>query len=163
MKKSKWILLVDDDPPTAELTTLALAPEELACDVIVARDGLEALDCLYRRGEFQGRDRSQPAFVLLDLKMPKMDGLEVLQQIKSDARFKNIPVVMFTSSSEPTDVSRSYELGANAYVVKPADFPKFNETLKRVGCFWGALNVLPPQAMFAETETRDRPRLAAAI
>lgn len=160
MKRSKWILLAEDDAPLAELTTLALAPEKLACDVIVARDGVEALDCIRRRGNFRTRAEGNPALVLLDLKMPKVDGLEVLRQIKSDARLKNIPVVMFTSSREPADVRRSYLLGANAYVVKPVDFRKFSATLACIGRFWTMLNERPPEAASNERTARDLPQLA---
>jgi CheY-like chemotaxis protein len=163
MNKSKWILLAEDDASMAELTTLALAPDELACQVIVARDGLEALDCLHRRGGFQSRPGGNPVFVLLDLKMPKVDGLEVLRQIKSDARFKHIPVVMFSSSRELSDVRRSYQLGANGYVVKPADFRKFNEALERVGQFWVMSNELPPEAESVEAKGRDHTQLAAVV
>ena len=153
MKQSKWILLAEDDAPTAELTRLALAPVERTCEVVVAHDGLEALDCLHRSGPFQARGGSHPAFVLLDVKMPKVDGLEVLRQIKSDPRLKTIPVVMFTSSRELTDVRRSYQLGANAYVVKPVDFQEFSAALKRVREFWAVVNELPqPAAAPAEPE-----------
>ena len=161
MKKSKWILLAEDDAPLAELTTLALAPGKLACDVVVARDGVEALDCLRQRGEFLTRAEGHPALVLLDLKMPKVDGLEVLRQIKSDARLKNIPVVMFTSSRELADVNRSYQLGANAYVVKPADFSKFSEALEGVGRFWTLFNELPPDAASNQRTVREEPQLTA--
>lgn len=145
MKKSNWILLAEDDVSMAELTMLALAPEELECEVIVAHDGLEALDCLHQRGEFQMRTAGDPLFVLLDLKMPRLDGFEVLRQIKADERFKCIPVVMFTSSREASDVRRSYQLGANAYVVKPVEFGKFQAALERVGRFWTAVNELPSE------------------
>jgi len=163
MNKPKWILLAEDDAPLAELTMLALAPDELACEVIVARDGLEALDCLHRRGGFQMRTGGDPVLVLLDMKMPKMDGLEVLRRIKSDPRFKHIPVVMFTSSRELSDVRRSYQSGANAYVVKPADFRKFTEALERVGQFWVKLNELPAEAESVETKTHDHRQLAVAV
>lgn len=161
MKKSKWILLAEDDAPLAELTTLALAPGKLACEVIVARDGVEALDCLRRRGEFLTRTEGHPALVLLDLKMPKVDGLEVLRQIKSDTRLKSIPVVMFTSSRELADVIRSYQLGANAYVVKPVDFQKFSEALEGIGQFWTLWNELPPEAASSRQAVRDVPQLTA--
>ena len=161
MRKSKWILLAEDDAPLAELTTLALAPEKLACEVIVARDGVEALDCIRRRGEFLTRDEGHPALVLLDLKMPRVDGLEVLRQIKSDPRLKHIPVVMFTSSRELADVNRSYQLGANAYVVKPVDFQKFSEALEKIGRFWTRLNELPPEAVSNQKTVRGVPQLTA--
>ena len=161
MKQSKWILLAEDDAPLAELTTLALAPGTLACEVIVARDGVEALDCLRRRGEFLTRAEGHPALVLLDLKMPRVDGLEVLRQIKSDTRLKDIPVVMFTSSREPADVIRSYQLGANAYIVKPVDFQKFNEVLEGIGRFWIRLNELPFAAAPSQKTAREVPQLTA--
>ena len=163
MKKLKWILLAEDDAPTAELTTMALAPEKLECEIVVAHDGLEALDCLRRRGAFQSRDGGHPVFVLLDLKMPKLDGLEVLRQIKADAQFKHIPVVMFTSSRETADVNRSYQLGANAFVVKPVDFQEFNATLQGVGQFWAMLNEPPPEAAPARTNAGVPVELAAAV
>jgi CheY-like chemotaxis protein len=163
MNKSNWILLAEDDAPLAELTALALAPEQLGCEVIVARDGLETLDCLHHCGEFRTRAVGDPVFVLLDVKMPKVDGLEVLRQIKSDARFKYIPVVMFSSSRELNDVRRSYQSGANAYIVKPMDFRQFSNTLQRVGQFWAMLNELPPEAESAEMKTREHQQLAVAI
>lgn len=163
MKKTKWILLAEDDAPLAELTTLALAPEKLACEVVVAHDGAEALDCLRYRGEFQTRIEGPPVFVLLDLKMPKMDGLEVLRQIKSDAQLKNIPVVIFTSSREPADVRRSYQLGVNAYVVKPADFQEFSEALDQVGRFWTRWNEQLPETAFGKPKQHEPPQLAAVV
>jgi CheY-like chemotaxis protein len=146
MKKHKWILVAEDDAPIAELTKLALAPEKLACQVVVAHDGLEALDCILRRGEFEARSAGPPVFVLLDLKMPRLDGLDVLRQIKSDPQLKNIPVVIFSSSNNAGDVLASYQLGANAYVVKPVEFRKFSETLERVGSFWVISNETPPES-----------------
>lgn len=159
MKKLNWILLAEDDAPLAELITMALAPKKLACNIIVAHDGVEALDCIRCRGEFQMRTEGHPALVLLDLKMPKVDGLEVLRQIKSDPRLRNIPVVMFTSSREPTDVKRCYQSGANAYVVKPVDFQKFSEALERIGWFWVKLNELPPETGSFKTNVRNLPEL----
>jgi CheY-like chemotaxis protein len=163
MKKSKWILLAEDDAPLAELTTLALKPEKLACEVIVVGDGAKALDCIRRHGEFEARPGGHPALVLLDLKMPKVDGLEELRQIKSDTRLKNIPVVMFTSSREPADLRRSYQLGVNAYVVKPADFREFSKTLNWLGQFWTKLNELPPETASGESKHHEPPQLAAAV
>ena len=160
MKESKWILLAEDNAPLAELTTLALGADELACDVVVAQDGAEALDCLHRRGDFESRAGGHPVFVLLDLKMPKVDGLEVLRQVKSDARFKNIPVIVFSSSRDPAEVSRCYQLGANAYVVKSADFKEFSATVKSTAVFWATTNELPLETETAiVTETRE----AAAV
>jgi CheY-like chemotaxis protein len=138
------ILLVDDSPRDIELALSALAPLNLTREVVAVRDGLEALDYLYRRGQFAGRTGDQPAVVLLDLKMPKVDGLEVLRQIKGDARLKVIPVAVMTSSQEEADLVRSYELGANAYIVKPVQYQEFVATVKQVGGFWAVVNEPPP-------------------
>ena len=144
--KPKWILIAEDDDKDADLTLHALLPErsQSRAGVIVVHDGSEALDCLYHRNNFQFRDDDDdPAFVLLDLKMPRVDGRGVLRQIKSDARLKLIPVVVFTSSREETDVAQCYHLGANAYVVKPVDFNKFVETVREIRDFWLECNELP--------------------
>lgn len=140
----KRILLVEDSQHDAELTMVALEECHLANHVDLAHDGAEALDYLYRRGAFAGRAGDQPIVVLLDLKMPKVDGLEVLRQMKSDAALKHIPVVMLTSSREERDLVRSYELGVNAYVVKPVDFQQFIESVKQLGCFWAIINEPAP-------------------
>jgi len=142
----KRILLVEDSPNDAELTLTALAEYHLASEVDIARDGEEALDYLHRRGRFQERENSNPTVVLLDLKLPKVDGLEVLEQIKSDAKLRKIPVVMLTSSREERDLVRSYDLGVDAYVVKPVDFNEFVNALKEVGLFWAVINQPPPQS-----------------
>lgn len=139
------ILLVEDDELDAELTLAALADQKLAGEIIVAPDGLAALDYLYRRGEFNGRVEGNPTLVLLDLKLPKIDGLEVLRQIKSDDALKTIPVVMLTSSREEGDLISSYQMGVNAYVVKPVDFHEFTETVQRIGLFWSLINETPPR------------------
>jgi CheY-like chemotaxis protein len=138
------ILIVEDDPRDVELTLTALEDYKLANEVVVARDGQEALDYLYRRGQFQGRADENPAVLLLDLKLPKVDGLEVLKQIKSDERLKLIPVVVLTSSHEEKDMMRSYKLGVNAYVVKPVDFHEFVNAVKELGVFWALINEPPP-------------------
>jgi CheY-like chemotaxis protein len=135
---------VEDSPNDIELTLAALAENHLANEVVVARDGEEALDYLYRRGMFKLREPGQPAVVLLDLKLPKVDGLEVLAQLKADPTLKVVPVVMLTSSHEERDLVRSYNLGVNAYVVKPVDFPEFVEAVKEVGLFWAVINEPPP-------------------
>jgi two-component system, response regulator len=135
---------VDDSPRDREMAIEALDAHHLANEVVVLRDGAEALDYLYRRGEFAHRTDAQPAVILLDLKMPRVDGLEVLQQIKSDPELKLIPVVMMTSSREEQDVVRSYELGVNAYVVKPVHFEQFVEAVRQMGGFWALLNQPPP-------------------
>lgn len=137
------ILFVDDSPRDTELAMMALDQHRLANEVVSLRDGAEALDYLYRRGEYATRPIGQPAVVLLDLKMPKMDGLEVLRQIKSDPELRLIPVVMMTSSREEEDLVRSYQLGVNAYVVKPVHFQQFVDAVRQVGAFWALLNVPP--------------------
>jgi len=138
------ILLVEDDPKDVELTLTALEEYKLANEVVVARDGEEALDYLYRRGNFATRSTDNPAVLLLDLKLPKVDGLEVLQQIKADAKLKLIPVVVLTSSHEERDMVTSYKLGVNAYVVKPVDFHEFVNAVKELGIFWALVNEPPP-------------------
>jgi CheY-like chemotaxis protein len=141
------ILLIEDDPSDVELTLEALAEYNLANEVTVARDGEIALDYLHRRGEFKGRPDENPAVMLLDLKLPKVDGLEVLKQVKSDERLRVIPVVVLTSSQEEKDMMRSYKLGVNAYVVKPVDFHEFINAVKELGVFWGIVNQPPPGSM----------------
>ena len=138
------ILLVEDNPRDLELTMTALERCQLANEVVVTRDGAEALDYLYVRGDYSGRDVGEPAVVLLDLKLPKVDGLEVLAQIKADKQLRQIPVVMLTSSKEERDVVRSYELGVNAFVVKPVDFQEFFKAIQDLGMFWAILNEPPP-------------------
>jgi len=144
MKTLKRILLVEDNVKDSELTLAALSESHVANDIVVARDGVEALDYLYARGRFADRDPGLPAVMLLDIKMPRMDGLEVLRHMKQDPVFRNIPVVMLTSSREEPDLAQSYALGVNAYVVKPVDFQQFFDAVKQVGAFWGLLNQLPP-------------------
>jgi CheY-like chemotaxis protein len=138
------ILLVEDDPKDVELTMTALEDYKLANEVVVARDGEEALDYLFRRGNFATRSTDNPAVLLLDLKLPKVDGLEVLQQIKSDPKLKLVPVVVLTSSHEERDMVTSYKLGVNAYVVKPVDFHEFVNAVKELGIFWALVNEPPP-------------------
>jgi CheY-like chemotaxis protein len=138
------ILLVEDDPRDVELTLTALDDYKLANEVVVARDGQEALDFLNCRGRFLDRPHENPAVMLLDLKLPKVDGLEVLQQVKSDDRLKMIPVVVLTSSHEEQDMMRSYKFGVNAYVVKPVDFHEFVNAIKELGVFWAVINEPPP-------------------
>jgi CheY-like chemotaxis protein len=141
------ILVVEDDPRDVELTLTALEDFNLANEVVVTRNGQEALDYLYRRGEFNTRPRENPAVMLLDLKLPKVDGLEVLQQIRSDEDLKIIPVVVLTSSHEEKDMMRSYKLGVNAYVVKPVDFHEFVNAVRELGVFWAVINQPPPGSM----------------
>ena len=138
------ILIVEDDPKDVELTLTALEEYNLANAVVVTRDGQEALDYLYRRGQFHTRSDGNPAVMALDLKLPKVDGLEVLQQVRSDERLKMIPVVVLTSSHEEKDMMRSYKLGVNAYVVKPVDFHEFVNAVKELGVFWAVINEPPP-------------------
>jgi CheY-like chemotaxis protein len=144
MDKLGRILLVEDDDRDVELTMNALEEYNLANEVVVARDGEEALDYLYCRGKHNSRSSDNPAVLLLDLKLPKVDGLEVLRQVKSDDDLKMIPVVVLTSSREEKDLVASYRLGVNAYVVKPVDFHEFVDAIKELGAFWGVVNVAPP-------------------
>jgi len=138
------ILMVEDDPRDVELTLTALEDYNLANEVVVTRDGQEALDYLYCRGQFATRPQDNPAVMLLDLKLPKVDGMEVLQKVRSDERLKMIPVVVLTSSHEEKDMMRSYKLGVNAYVVKPVDFHEFVNAVKELGVFWAVINQPPP-------------------
>lgn len=144
MPPLKNILLVDDSPHDTEMAVHALESCNLANEVTTLRDGSEALDYLYRRGEFSLRPPSHPAVILLDLKMPRVDGIEVLRQIKEDPDLRSIPVVIMTSSREEQDIVRCYNLGGNAYVVKPVNFQEFVDAVRRVGAFWGILNDPPP-------------------
>ena len=141
------ILIVEDDPRDVELTLTALEEYNLANAVVVTRDGQEALDYLYRRGQFHTRFDGNPAVMLLDLKLPKVDGLEVLKQVRSDEHLKMIPVVVLTSSHEEKDMMRSYRLGVNAYVVKPVDFHEFVNAVKELGVFWAVINEPPPGSL----------------
>lgn len=140
----KKILLVDDNSNDVELTLEALSEYNIANTVQVARDGEEALDYLFRRGKFAGRSEGNPVVIFLDLKMPKVDGLEVLKKIRTDEGLKLIPVVIFSSSSEERDLVESYNLGVNAYVVKPVDFHAFIDAAKELGLFWAIINEPPP-------------------
>jgi CheY-like chemotaxis protein len=149
MHELKRILLVEDSPNDVELILEALAENRLANEVVVVRDGEEALDYLYRRGVFRRRMEGNPVVVLLDLKLPKVDGLEVLAQLKSDSQLKVVPVVVLTSSHEEQDILRSYNLGVNAYVVKPVDFHEFVGAIKELGLFWAVINQPPPGSMFS--------------
>jgi len=144
MEQLGRILMVEDDPKDVELTLTALEEYKLANEVVVTRDGEEALDYLYCRGNFTTRPPGNPAVLLLDLKLPKVDGLEVLQQIRSDEKLRMIPVVVLTSSHEERDMVASYTLGVNAYVVKPVDFHEFINAVKELGIFWAVINEPPP-------------------
>jgi CheY-like chemotaxis protein len=138
------ILLVEDNPNDVELTMHALKKHNLANRIQVVRDGAEALDYLFARGEYSHRDANQiPRVVLLDLKLPKVDGLEVLRQVKADARTRKIPMVVLTSSREERDVVSSYDLGVNSYILKPVDFQQFSEAVRTIGLYWLLLNEPP--------------------
>jgi len=139
------ILLAEDSSEDAELVLEALAEYRIANTVLHVKDGEEALDYLYRRGAFANYPPIQPAVVLLDLKMPKVDGTEVIKQLKNDPELKRIPVVVMTSSREERDLVNSYNLGANAYVVKPLNFHEFVDAVKQLGAFWAVLNERPPE------------------
>ena len=143
------ILLVEDDPADVELTLHALRQENLANHIQVVRDGEEALDFIFCRGKFNGRSfESPPRVILLDLKLPKVDGMEVLREVKGDPRTKAIPVVILTASREEKDLVNGYHLGVNGYIQKPVDFDKFREMVKRLGLFWLVVNEPPPVAAF---------------
>ena len=147
MNALKRILMVEDSVNDIKLTTAALRAAGLANEIVVCRDGAEALDYMFRRNAFAGRtDDTCPAVVLLDLKMPKVDGLEVLAQLRADPRFKTQPIVMITSSAEEQDMVRSYNLGVNGYVVKPVTHDEFLAAVREVGLYWAVVNQPPPQA-----------------
>lgn len=146
MEVLKRILLVEDDPKDVELTITALAEHKLANEVAVARDGVEALDYLYRRGSFAQRPAGSPVVILLDLKMPRLDGVRVLQQIKADEQLRMIPIVVLTSSRESQDLEACYKFGVNGYVVKPVRFFEFVDAVKQTGVFWAMVNQPPPES-----------------
>jgi len=142
--QKKIVLLVEDNPDDEILTLRALKKHNLANDIVVVRDGQEALDYLFAQGEFSERDINQlPQLILLDLKLPKIDGLEVLEQLRTNPVTKNVPVVVLTSSNEGQDILKSYNLGVNSYVRKPVDFEQFMEAAKQLGLFWLVLNEVP--------------------
>lgn len=143
MIELKKILLVEDNPNDVELTLEALSEQNLANRVIVLNDGVELMEYLLYEGKYEDREREKPAVILLDIKMPRMDGIEVLQVIKNNPELKTIPVVMLTSSREEPDLKVCYGLGVNAYVVKPVNFKDFFEAVKNIGVFWAVLNELP--------------------
>jgi len=147
MSKARRILLVEDDSRDAELTLAALEECDLASEVVIVRDGEEALDYLHCRNGFEGRQIGNPAVTLLDLKLPKVDGLEVLKNIRASERLKLLPVVVLTSSNHERDVTASYESGVNAYVVKPVDFGEFVKVIKQLGIFWAVINEPPPGSL----------------
>ena len=145
MPPLKLILLAEDSANDVEMTLNAMEEFHLANEVVVVSNGAEALDYLYGRGKYADHNNGTPVVVLLDLKMPKVDGLEVLRQMKSDPVLKRIPVVMMTSSREEQDLVRSYDLGVNAYVVKPVDFQQFTDSVRKLSCFWALINEPPPK------------------
>lgn len=144
METIKRILLVEDDPKDIELTLNALDEHNLANEIVVTRDGVEALDYLYRRDAFAQRSEGNPVVILLDIKMPRLDGIQVLRQLKADEQMRFIPVVILTSSRESRDLEECYRLGANSYVVKPVRFGEFMEAVKRLGVYWVLINEPPP-------------------
>jgi len=138
------ILLVEDNPSDAKLTMMALKEGNIANNIIHVKDGEEALDFIFAKGRYANRDvKDVPGLILLDLKMPKVDGVEVLRQIKADERTKSIPVIVFTSSQEEPDVKETYRLGVNSYIVKPLEFDKFAKTVKELGLYWFIINRIP--------------------
>ncbi len=156
MNSLKRILVAEDDPNDADLTLMALAERHLANQVDVVKNGAEALDYLFQRGTYAEKPPGRPAVVLLDIKMPKVDGLEVLRQIRGDPELHLLPVVILTSSREEADLVRSYELGVNAYVVKPVDFDDFVHAVSDLGGFWAVVNE-PPPGFAPRTRTPSKP------
>jgi CheY-like chemotaxis protein len=146
MVEIRTILSAEDNPRDVELTLEALADHNLANNVIVVRDGVETLEYLRCEGKYKLRKPGNPAVLLLDIKMPRMDGIEVLKTIRGDDKLKTLPVVMLTSSREEQDLIKSYALGVNAYVVKPVDFKEFIEAVKQIGVFWAVINEVPPRS-----------------
>ena len=140
----RTILLAEDNPKDVELTLEALSEHNLANHVVVVKDGVEAMEYLRYEGNYKLRNQGNPAVLLLDIKMPRMDGIEVLKAIRSDDKLKTIPVVILTSSREEPDLKKCYELGVNAYVVKPVNFKNFMDAVKQIGVFWALINELPP-------------------
>jgi CheY-like chemotaxis protein len=145
MNEFKTILLAEDNPNDVELTMTALAELNLANPILAVKDGVEAMEYLRCEGKYKVRKKGNPAVILLDIKMPRMDGIEVLQIIRNDPALKLIPVVMLSSSREEPDLKKCYELGSNAYVVKPVDFKDFMMAVKNLGVFWALINELPPE------------------
>jgi two-component system response regulator len=157
MNEATEILLVEDDPKDVRLTVRQLEIENIRNKIVVARDGEEALDYLFCRGAYSSRSLEQPpALVLLDLKLPKIDGMEVLRQVKASARTRAIPVVILTSSREERDMMQGYSLGVNSYIQKPVDFEQFRQSIKTLGMYWLVVNQPPPAELFTERATAAR-------
>jgi CheY-like chemotaxis protein len=154
MVEIRTILFAEDNPRDVELTLEALGDHNLANNVFVVRDGVETMEYLRHEGKYKQRKTGNPAVLLLDIKMPRMDGIEVLRAIRSDNLLKMLPVVMLTSSREEQDLIKSYELGVNAYVVKPVDFKEFIEAVKQVGIFWAVINEVPPECALSDKDKR---------
>jgi len=152
------ILLVEDDPQDAQLTIRSLQIENLRNNIVVAQDGEEALDFVFCRGNYSGRSQNHPPkLILLDLKLPKVDGMQVLQEIKASPELHAIPVVVLTSSSEQRDIVESYKLGVNSYIQKPVDIVQFRQTIKTLGLYWLVVNKPPPDEAFAGVAHRNKP------
>jgi CheY-like chemotaxis protein len=154
MVEIRTILFAEDNPKDVELTLEALADHNLANHVIVVRDGVETMDYLRCEGKYKQRKPGNPAVLLLDIKMPRMDGIEVLKAIRNDKALRMLPVVMLTSSREEQDLIKSYALGVNAYVVKPVDFKEFIDAVKQVGIFWAVINEVPPVIKLIDKEKK---------
>jgi CheY-like chemotaxis protein len=154
MVEVRTILFAEDNPRDVELTLEALGDHNLANNVFVVRDGVETMEYLRREGKYKQRKQGNPAVLLLDIKMPRMDGIEVLRAIRNDNKLKMLPVVMLTSSREEQDLIKSYELGVNAYVVKPVDFKDFIEAVRQVGIFWAVINEVPPLGILSDKDKR---------
>jgi CheY-like chemotaxis protein len=152
MVEIRTILFAEDNPRDVELTLEALGDHNLANNVFVVRDGVETMEYLRREGKYKQRKPGNPAVLLLDIKMPRMDGIEVLRTIRKDNELKMLPIVMLTSSREEQDLIKSYELGVNAYVVKPVDFKEFIEAVKQVGIFWAVINEVPPAVILSDKD-----------
>ena len=148
MNPLRTILLAEDNPNDVELTLAALSEFNLANQVVSVNDGVEVMQYLHCEGEYKLRQKENPAVLLLDIKMPRMDGIEVLKLIRNDPKLKMLPIVMLTSSREEPDLKRCYELGANAYVVKPVDFKEFMDAVKQIGVFWAIINEVPPEKRY---------------
>jgi CheY-like chemotaxis protein len=154
MVEIRTILFAEDNPKDVELTLEALGDHNLANNVIVVKDGVETMEYLRREGKYKQRKTGNPAVLLLDIKMPRMDGIEVLRAIRNDNQLKMLPVVMLTSSREEQDLIKSYELGVNAYVVKPVDFKEFIEAVRQLGVFWAVINEVPPLGILSDKDKR---------